>query len=119
MNTAIYRTEDPTLETVEFGALYQICAPNTVDPWILRKPSDDCGVSSIEPLEVPDGWDGSHEYSGGLSSYSVPSRLSCYGRLPRHHPRGGRFRPCRRRGRDHWLACFAVPLHPALLTRLS
>ena len=75
MNTAIYRTEDPTLETVEFGALYQICAPNTVDPWILRKLSDDCGVSSIEPLEVPDGWDGSHEYSGGYPH--IWSRLDC------------------------------------------
>ena len=62
MSTYIYRTEDPTLETVEFGALYHICAPNTGDPWTLYKVSDDCGVSSIEPLEVPDGWDDAYEY---------------------------------------------------------
>lgn len=62
MSTYIYRTEDTTLETVEFGALYQICAPNTGDPWTLYKVSDDYGVSSIEPLEVPDGWDDAYEY---------------------------------------------------------
>lgn len=32
MNTAIYRTEDPTLETIEFGAIYRIRAPRTGDP---------------------------------------------------------------------------------------
>ena len=65
MSAAIYRTEDPTLETVELGALYQICAPNTGDPWGLYKLSDDCGVSSIEPLEVPDVWDDAYEYARG------------------------------------------------------
>lgn len=63
MSAAIYRTEDPALETVEFGAVYQIHAPRTGDPWTLYKVSDDCGVDSIEPLEVPDGWDDSYEYA--------------------------------------------------------
>ena len=62
MNTAIYRAEDPALETVEYGAVYQIRAPRTGEPWTLYKVSDDCGVSSIEPLDVPDGWDDSYEY---------------------------------------------------------
>lgn len=62
MNTTIYRTEDPTLETVEFGAVYQIRAPRTGEPWNLYKVSDDCGVDSIEPLDVPDGWDDAYEY---------------------------------------------------------
>nr|DAD98093.1 MAG TPA: hypothetical protein [Siphoviridae sp. ctQ091] len=62
MSTAIYRTEDPTLETVEFGTVYQVHAPRTGDPWTLYKVSDDCGVDSIEPLDVPDGWDDSYEY---------------------------------------------------------
>jgi hypothetical protein len=54
MSTTIYRTEDQTLETVEFGAVYRIRAPRTGEPWNLYKVSNDCGVSSIEPLEVPD-----------------------------------------------------------------
>ena len=63
MSTAIYRTEDPTLETIEFGAVYHIHTPSTGDPCALYKVSDDCGVSSIEPLEVPDGWDDTYEYA--------------------------------------------------------
>ena len=63
MNNTIYRTEDPTLETVEFGAVYRIRAPRTGEPWNLHKVADDCDVSSIEPLEVPDGWDDAHEYA--------------------------------------------------------
>lgn len=50
MSTAIYRTEDPILETVEFGAVYNICAPRTGAPWTLYKVSDDCGVDSVDPL---------------------------------------------------------------------
>jgi hypothetical protein len=65
MSTAIYRTEDPILETVELGAVYSIHAPRTGDPWVLYKIADACGVSSIEPLEVPDGWDDSYEYVAG------------------------------------------------------
>ena len=63
MSTTIYRTEDPTLKTVEFGAIYQIRAPRTGEPWTLYKVSDDCGVDSVEPLDVPDGWDDSYEYA--------------------------------------------------------
>lgn len=63
MNTTIYRTNDPALETIEFGAVYSIHAPRTGEPWALYKIADDCGVDSIEPLEVPDGWDDSHEYA--------------------------------------------------------
>lgn len=74
MNTAIYRTEDPTLETVEFGAIYRIRTPRTGAPWILHKVSDDCGVSSMEPLDVPDGWDDSYEYPMGYAR--IWSRLA-------------------------------------------
>lgn len=74
MNTAIYRAEDPTLETIEFGAVYQIRPPRTGDPWILHKVSDDCGVSSMEPLDVPDGWDDSYEYPMGYAR--IWSRLA-------------------------------------------
>lgn len=63
MNTTIHRTEDPTLETVEFGTIYRVHAPRTGAPWTLYTTGDDCGVSSIEPLDVPDGWDDSYEYS--------------------------------------------------------
>lgn len=37
MSTRIYRTEDPALETVEFGAVYRV--------------SDDCDVSFVDPLD--------------------------------------------------------------------
>lgn len=63
MSATIYRTEDPILETIEFGAVYRIRAPRTGEPWNLYKVSDDSGVDSIEPLEVPDGWDDSYEYA--------------------------------------------------------
>lgn len=62
MNT-IHRTEDPALETVEFGAVYSIHAPHTGEPWVLYKIADECGVDSIEPLEIPAGWDDVYEYA--------------------------------------------------------
>lgn len=65
MSNIIYRTEDPTLETVEFGAVYRIRAPRTGEPWNLYKTADNCGVSPIGPLDVPDGWDDAHEYARG------------------------------------------------------
>lgn len=74
MSTTVYRTEDPTLETVEFGAVYRIRAPRTDKPWNLYKTADDCGVSSIGPLDVPDGWDDSYEYPMGYAR--VWSRLA-------------------------------------------
>lgn len=63
MSTAIYRTEDPALETVEVGAVYRVHAPRTDAPWTFYPTGDDCGVDSIEPLDVPDGWDDSYEYA--------------------------------------------------------
>ncbi len=74
MSTAVYRTEDPTLESVEFGAVYRIRAPRTGEPWTLYRVSDDCGVSSLEPLDVPDGWDDSYEYPMGYAR--IWSRLA-------------------------------------------
>lgn len=74
MDTTIYRNEDPTLETVEFGAAYRIRAPRTGEPWTLYEVSDDCGVDSIGPLGVPDGWDDSYEYPMGYAR--VWSRLA-------------------------------------------
>lgn len=63
MSTTIYHTDDPTLETIEFSAVYRIRAPRTGEPWALYKISDDCGVDSIEPLDIPDGWDDVYEYA--------------------------------------------------------
>lgn len=74
MSTTIYRTEDPALETVEFGAVYRIRAPRTGEPWNLYKVSDDGGVDSIEPLDVPDGWDDTYEYPMGYAR--IWSRLT-------------------------------------------
>lgn len=75
MGTAIYRTEDPTLKTVEFGAVYQICAPRTGEPWTLyRVSSDDCGADSVDPLGVPEGWDDAYQYPMGYAR--IWSRLA-------------------------------------------
>nr|DAV47419.1 MAG TPA: hypothetical protein [Caudoviricetes sp.] len=65
MSTTIHRTEDPALETVEFGVIYRVHAPRTGDPWTLYATGDDCNVDSVEPLEVPDGWDDAYEYAMG------------------------------------------------------
>lgn len=65
MSNTIYRTDDPTLETAEFGAVYSIHTPRSGEPWILYKASDECNVSSIEPLDMPDGWDDVYEYAMG------------------------------------------------------
>lgn len=74
MSTAIYRSEDPVLATVKFGAVYRIRAPRTGEPWTLYRVSDDCGVSSIDPLDVPEGWDDSYEYPMGYAR--IWSRLA-------------------------------------------
>lgn len=63
MSDTIYHTEDPALETVKFGAVYHIHTPSTGEPWVLHKIADKCNVSSLEPLEVPDGWDDTYEYA--------------------------------------------------------
>lgn len=65
MSTAIHRTHDPALETIEFDTIYRVHAPRTGAPWTLYATGDDCGVSSIEPLDVPDGWDDAYEYATG------------------------------------------------------
>lgn len=74
MGTTIHRTEDPTLEAVEFDTIYRVHAPRTGDPWTLYTTGDDCGVDSIEPLEVPDGWDDAYEYP--MDYKGVWSRLA-------------------------------------------
>ena len=74
MNTTIYRTEYPALETVELGAVYRIRAPRTGEPWALHKFPVNCGVDFIEPLDVPTGWDDSYEYTMG--DERVRSRLA-------------------------------------------
>ena len=65
MDTAIHRPEDPARETIEPGAIYRVHAPRTGAPWTLYKVAYDCGVDSIEPLDVPDGWDDVYEYTTG------------------------------------------------------
>ena len=65
MGTTIHRIEDPALEAIEFGAIYRVHAHRTGEPWTLYTTGDDCGVSSIEPLDVPDGWDDAYEYAMG------------------------------------------------------
>lgn len=65
MRMAIHRVEDPALKTVDHGAVYSIHAPRTGEPWILYKIADECGVDSIEPLDVPDGWDDAYEFVMG------------------------------------------------------
>ncbi len=74
MSNTIYRTQDPALETVEFGAVYRARTPSTGEPWTIYRIADDCGVSSIEPLDVPDGWDDAYEYPMGYKG--VWSRLA-------------------------------------------
>lgn len=74
MSTTIYRTEDRTLETVEFGAVYRIRAPRTGEPWNLYRAGGDCGVTSIDPFDVPDGWDDCYEYP--MAYKGVWSRLA-------------------------------------------
>ena len=74
MSNTIHRTEDPALETVEFGAVYHIHAPSTGEPWGLYKIDDSCGVDSIEPLEVSDGWDDAYEHVMG--DHRIWSRIA-------------------------------------------
>lgn len=53
------------LWSVKFGASYHVRVPSTGEHWAIVKIANDCGVDSVEPLEVPDGWDDSHEYVMG------------------------------------------------------
>lgn len=65
MSTTIYRAEDPTLKTIEYGTVYYVRVPGTGEPWTLHKIADECGADSVEPLEVPAGWDDAYEYAMG------------------------------------------------------
>ena len=48
---------------VKLGASYHVRVPSTGEHWAIVKIANDCGVDSVEPLEVPDGWDDSYEYA--------------------------------------------------------
>lgn len=50
---------------VKLGASYHVRIPGTGEHWAIIRIANDCGVSSIEPLEVPDGWDDAYEYAMG------------------------------------------------------
>ena len=50
---------------VKFGASYHVRTPSTGEHWALVKIANDCGVDSVEPLAVPDGWDDSYEFTVG------------------------------------------------------
>lgn len=50
---------------VKLGASYHVRVPSTGDHWAIVKIANDCGVDSVEPLEVPDGWDDVYEYAKG------------------------------------------------------
>lgn len=63
MRMAIHRIEDPALKTIELGAVYSIHAPQTGDPYVLYKIADTCGIRSLEPLDIPVGWDDTYEYA--------------------------------------------------------
>lgn len=52
----------------EFGASFHVRVPSTGEHWAIVKIANDCGVDSIEPLEVPDGWDDAYEYEMGDAS---------------------------------------------------
>lgn len=65
MNIAAYSTENPTLEDFRFGSSYHVRVPSTGERWAIVKTANDCGVVSVEPSEVPNGWDDSYEYAVG------------------------------------------------------
>lgn len=48
---------------VELGASYRVRVPSSGERWAIIKIADYCGVDSIEPLEVPDGWGDAYEYT--------------------------------------------------------
>ena len=65
MNLAAHSIENPTPEDFEFGSSYHVRVPSTGERWAIVKTANDCGVDSIEPLDVPDGWDDTCEYEMG------------------------------------------------------
>lgn len=48
---------------IELGASYHVRVPGTGERWSVVKTTDTCSVDSVEPLEVPDGWDDAYEYA--------------------------------------------------------
>lgn len=58
-------TENPAPEDFVFGAPYRVRAPGAGEPRAVVKTSNGCGVDPVEPLEAPDGRDGSCEYPMG------------------------------------------------------
>ena len=62
MNIGDYSIEDPAFADIEFGASYHVRVPSTGEHWAIVRTAHDCGVDSIEPLSVPDGWDDAYEY---------------------------------------------------------
>lgn len=65
MNLAAYSIENPTLDDFKFGSSYHVRVPSTGEPWAIVKTANDCGVDSIESLEVPDRWNDSYKYEVG------------------------------------------------------
>lgn len=65
MSTNSYFIEDPSLDDVKLGASYHVRVPGTGEHWAIVKIANDCGVDSVEPLEVPDGWDDAYDYATG------------------------------------------------------
>lgn len=65
MDITNYSIGDPAIEDIKFGYSYHVRVPSTGELWAIVKIDNDCGVDSIEPLEVPDGWDDSREYAIG------------------------------------------------------
>lgn len=68
MNLRTYSIEDPALEDIELGASYHVRVPGTGEHWSVVKIANDCGVDSVEPLGVPDGWDDAYEYTNADTS---------------------------------------------------
>lgn len=62
---------------IKLGASYHVRVPSTGEHWAIVKTANYCGVDSIEPLGVPDGWDDSHEYAmGDANIWSRITRLA-------------------------------------------
>lgn len=74
MDISAYSIEGPTFEDIEIGASYHVRVPSTGEHWAIIKTANDCGIDSIEPLEVPDGWDDADEETAS-GSYALLHRF--------------------------------------------
>lgn len=62
---------------VKLGVSYHVRVPSTGEHWAIVKIANDCGVDSVEPLEVPDAWDDTYEcVMGDASIWSRITRLA-------------------------------------------